>query len=145
MSRPKRCLSARIWPAVNDQSICALAARLRHAEQQEFAHTGREILLHLAQQRVAGLLVHAGQARHRLAAAAQRLGDEQRLDQLIELHVDFAREGANMLVLPQAAQIEGAHRCEDGAAKRRVCHGRSSCAASAGQHVSRPAAAALSL
>ena len=32
--------------------------------------------------------------------------NKQRLDQLIELHVDFAREGANVLVLTQSPQIQ---------------------------------------
>jgi len=62
-------------------------------------------LLDLAQQRVAGVLVHAGQARYGFALF-QGFGHEQRLDQLVELDVHLTRQRAHVLVLPQAAQIE---------------------------------------
>jgi hypothetical protein len=101
-------LSARIWPAVNDQSISRSLRARGDAEQQELAHAGGQILLDLAQQRVGAVLMHAGQAGHRLAGL-ESLGHEQRLDQLLELDMDLARERTHMLVLPQAAQIKGAH------------------------------------
>ena len=112
MSWPKRCFSARTWPAVNDQSICRSARAARHAEQQELRDPGLEVLLDLAQQRVGAFLVHPGQAGYGFRTG-DALGDEQRLDQLIELYVHLARQGANMLVLTQAAQIERAHAMSD--------------------------------
>ncbi len=108
MSWPKRCLSARDLAGGEGPVDLPLAPRPRHAEQQEFADPGGEVRLDLAQQRVAGVLVHAGQPGYRLRSGTA-LGDEQRLDQLLEPDVDLAREGADVLVLAQAAQIQGTH------------------------------------
>ena len=52
--------------------------------------------------------MYPGEARHGLRRG-DALGDEQRLDQLIGLYVDLAREGTDMLVLAQAAQVERTH------------------------------------
>ncbi len=106
MSLPKRCLSARTWPAVNDQSMCSLGARARHAEQQEGMHAGAQVGLGLAQQRVGRFLHDARESGHGLRALAA-FGDETGLDQLVELQVDFARQGAHVRVLAQAAQGRG--------------------------------------
>ena len=97
------------WRSIRKRTFdIALALRAGHAEQQKAVHPGTQVLFDLAQQRIARLLMHPRESGHG-CGRSQALGDEQGLNQLLELDVDFAGQGPDVLVLAQAAQVEGGH------------------------------------
>jgi hypothetical protein len=96
----------------------------RHTEQQELAHSGSEVRLDLLQQRGRRVAEHPGEARDGLATG-NALHDEQWLDELLGMGAGAAGQGADVFVLPQAAETDLAHGFRCGPRGRKASKGPS--------------------